>query len=60
MVTARDLVLLAGLSVAALVFVVWSYRIDQPSLGWRPIDERAGGRARVRRAPTTSTTTAGT
>jgi hypothetical protein len=36
-----NLILLAGLGAAALVFVGWSYHTTQPSLGWRPIDERA-------------------
>ena len=36
-----NLVLLASMSLAALVFVAWSYRTGEPSLGWRPIDERA-------------------
>jgi hypothetical protein len=36
-----NLALLAGLSLAALAFVAWSYRTAAPTLGWRPIDERA-------------------
>jgi hypothetical protein len=36
-----NLALLAAMSVAALVFVAWSYRVGPPSLGWRPVDGRA-------------------
>jgi hypothetical protein len=36
-----NLVLLAAMSVAALVFVGWSYRAGGEALGWRPIDDRA-------------------
>jgi hypothetical protein len=36
-----NLALVAGLSVAALAFVGWSYHAGRPSLGWHPIDERA-------------------
>ena len=36
-----NLALLATASLAALIFVGWSYRTRADALGWRPIDERA-------------------
>ena len=42
-----NLVVLAGLSLAALAFVIWSYRTVPPTLGWRPIDARALGAVRA-------------
>jgi hypothetical protein len=46
-----NLALLSGASLAALVFVGWSYTRGDPSLGWRPIDDRALGALRACEGP---------